>query len=281
VGALLFIMAGTHRCANEAHSPCDGASDVCGDGVYHESDMGHVTESVYQAAHEVFTARCPQGHAISMHGTVRPYCEDVFLSNGHETDSKQVLYSLRDHMLAAGGITVGVAGDGHSSCPLYGSTNVQGRLTNGSPDPCLQEVLATTGFFIHAEQKPRVRDSLSVYCKLIAAIQAVIPEVCASVPAGESPRARERTAGLRLSLCSPNPCRGTASLKVEVCEAAWVTVEAYTPLGRRVAVLRAGIADPGSPAVVTFDARSLPGGLYFVRASTGREVLTRAVAVVK
>lgn len=243
--------------------------------------MGHVTESVYQVAHEVFTERYPQGHALSLHGTVRAYCEDVFLSNGHEADAKQILYDLRDHMLDAGGITVGVAGDGVSSCPLCGSTNVQGRFTNGSPDPCHQEVLSTTGFFIHAEQQRRVRDSLSVYGKLIAAIEAVIPAACASVSPQDGTILRNPIDRLDLTLCSQNPCRGSASLEVAVSEACWVRVEAFTPLGRRVAVLHAGLVQSASPLVVTFDARNLPSGLYFVRAASGAEDLTRAVTILK
>lgn len=276
VGARLFIMAGTHRCANSALSPCDGSTDVCGDGHYHESDMGHVTETVYQVAHEVFTTCYRDGYSFSIHGNVRSNCEDIFLSNGHATDSQEILFELRDHMIASGNITVGIAGDGTSSCPLYGSTNVQGRYTNGSPDPCFQGVSSTTGFFIHAEQQRRVRDSLLVYSKLIDAIRDAIPAVQASVTP-----ATGHMAGIEISVACPNPCASRARFLLSARDARRVKVEIFNPLGKRVALLYDGALIADRRILLELDAARLPSGIYFVRASGGGAVSVRTLTVVK
>jgi hypothetical protein len=272
----LFIMAGTHRCANAAVSPCDGSSSVCGDGHYHISDMAHLTESVFQVAHEAFTATYPEGYSFSLHGTGSSSCEDIFLSNGHTTDSQQILYDLRDRMVASGNITVGVAGDGVSSCTLIGSTNVQGRYTNGSPDPCFQGVSSTTGYFIHAEQQRRVRDSLTVYSKLIDAIKETIPPVGTSVTTPADARAC-----IHLSTPRPNPCTGQTRFALTVPRTLRVRVEVFDTLGRLAVVVYDGVVMAGRPLPLEFDAESLPSGIYFVRASSGGSVATQSVTILR
>ncbi len=274
--ARLFIMAGTHRCANSSHSPCDGTSSVCGDGVYHVSDMAHLTEAVYQVAHEAFTVAYPGGYSFSLHGTSRDTCEDIFLSNGHESDSRQILYDLRDHMLASGDITIGIAGDGVSSCPLHGSTNTQGRYTNGSFAPCSQSVSSTTGFFIHAEQQRYVRDSLAVYSKFIDAIKGLIPSIHAGIPQVTRP-----DFGVSLSAPHPNPCTIRTGVTVTVSRTQSVRVEVFDPLGHRVALLHDGEVTAGRPLSLEVNTGELSSGLYFVRASGGGTVSTRRITVLK
>ncbi|MFH1314716.1 MAG: hypothetical protein ABIJ00_16040 [Candidatus Eisenbacteria bacterium] len=276
VGARLFIMAGTHRCANSAHSPCDGTSTVCGDNNYHVSDMAHLTDALFQVAHEAFTAMYMEGYSFSMHGTGSSSCEDIFLSNGHASDSRPVLYDLRDHMLASGDISIGIAGDGMSGCTLHGSTNTQGRYTNGSPDPCIEGCASTTGCFIHAEQQRRVRDSLAVYSKLIDAIQEVIP----AVQAGMVPAIQPMT-GLVLSGPYPNPGKSQIRFALTVTHAQAVKVEALDTLGRRVDLLYDATAAPGRPLQIEFNTAGLAGGIYFVRASSWRSASTRMVTILR
>jgi len=275
-GARLFIMAGTHRCANSAHSPCDGTSTVCYDNNYHVSDMAHLTDAVYQVAHEAFNGAYPEGYSFSMHGTGSSSCEDIFLSNGHASDSQPVLFDLRDHMLASGDITVGIAGDGTSDCTLYGSTNTQGRYTNGSPTPCTQSCGSATGHFIHAEQQRRVRDSITVYSKLIAAIEEVIPAVQAGLVSPSGP-----VTDILLSGPYPNPGKSQVFFTLTVAEAQAVRVEAFDTLGRRVAELYGATALPGLPVRIEFETAGLASGIYFVRASSGGVASTRAVTLLR
>jgi choice-of-anchor B domain-containing protein len=73
----------------------------------------------------------------------------------------------------------------------------------------------------------------------------------------------------------PNPFAGRATIALTLPTHQHVRVEVFDALGRRVALLYDGLADASSAATLTFDAGSLPAGVYFVRA-TGEDVsLTR------
>lgn len=169
-GARVLLLAGTHRCANQAVSPCDGTSSVCGDGRYHVSDMAHVVDVPFQAAHAVFTERFPEMIAISLHGNGSEDCETVFLSNGIDGDVQPELRSLQE-ALSQRGVQVGVPGS--SACRLVGSTNVQGRLINGSPQPCTEAATQASGTFIHVEQRRSFREDPEAYGQLIDALNDV------------------------------------------------------------------------------------------------------------
>jgi len=169
-GARVLLLAGTHRCTNQGVSPCDGTSSVCGDGRYHVSDMAHVVDAPFQAAHAVFTERFPEMVAISLHGNGSEDCETVFLSNGIDEDVQPALRSLQQ-ALSERGVRVGVPGS--SACRLIGSTNVQGRLINGSPQPCTEAATRATGTFIHIEQRRSFREDPAAYGRLIDALNDV------------------------------------------------------------------------------------------------------------
>ena len=169
-GARVLIVAGTHRCANRAASSCSGTTGVCGaDGPYRQSDMAHVIDAPFQVTHEAFVDRYPRITAFSLHGNGQDRCETVFLSSGVEDDTPQPVRDLRQALLERG---VRASVPGTSSCPLVGSTNVQGRYTNGSPEPCRQAASSATGTFIHVEQKLDFRQSEANYGALIDAVKA-------------------------------------------------------------------------------------------------------------
>lgn len=168
--ARVLIVAGTHRCSNREASPCDGTSGVCDDGNYHVSDMAHYTEAPFQVTHEVFTQRFPDMVAVNLHGNGRDNCEDVFLSNG-VNDTTHVSLRKLESALTERGVRVGRPGN--SSCPLVGSTNVQGRFTNGSSNPCTEEASSPEGTFIHVEQRRAFREDPDAYDALIQSLNAV------------------------------------------------------------------------------------------------------------
>ena len=163
-GSLFFMLAGTHRCANSEPTQCDGTFRGCGEDRYPVSDMAHFVTSVFQVTHEAVSEYEDQIYSLSIHGHNRPECEDIFLSSGLSDGSKQILFDLKSN-LKDSGLTVAVAGDSSSNCPLLGSTNVQGKFVNGS-------TLYRAGrygdrFFIHIEPSRLVRDNFSEYSKLI------------------------------------------------------------------------------------------------------------------
>jgi hypothetical protein len=169
-GARVLVMAGTHRCANRAASSCDGRTGVCGPlQAYRESDMAHIVEAPFQVTHEAMVDRHPEITAFSLHGTGRDNCETVFLSSGVADDTPEPVRALRQALVERG---VRASIPQTSSCPLVGSTNVQGRYTNGSPTPCTQEASGATGRFIHVEQRREFRASPDRYEALIDAVIA-------------------------------------------------------------------------------------------------------------
>ncbi len=176
-GARLLMIAGTHRCANSEFTLCDGVFCGCGERRYPVSDMAHSVASVFQKTHEVISDRGEQLYSINLHGHGRVECQDIFLSSGLIDSSQQILVSLKSEILLNSGLTVAVAGDGTSDCPLIGSTNVQGRFTNGSIDPCTKPASRTTGRFIHIEQSRSVRDNSRAYSTLVSAINETIVSI--------------------------------------------------------------------------------------------------------
>lgn len=175
--ARFLLIAGTHRCANSELSSCSGSTTACGDGRFHVSDAGHYAASMFQIAHEVFVGSFPAILVVNLHGNADSSCEDIFLSSGVAADAQPILGQLRDRVLAQGGLTVGIAGDGASACPLPGTTNVQGRFSNGSPDACAAYATAAGGRFIHIEQKIAVRTNPALYSRITSALTAIAPAV--------------------------------------------------------------------------------------------------------
>lgn len=153
-------------------------TELFGDAVrvrYPVSDMAHFVASVFQVTHEAVSEYASQIYSLSIHGHNRPECEDIFISSGLSGGSKQILFDLKFNLKNTG-LTVAVAGDSSSHCPLVGSTNVQGRFINGSAQPCTAPGVTPTGYFIHIEQSRLVRDNSSEYSKLIEAIRLTINE---------------------------------------------------------------------------------------------------------
>jgi hypothetical protein len=259
-GSHYFVMSGTHRCANSEESVCSGTTSACGtSGPYRVSDMPHFDLTLFQVIHEEVTGRSPLLYSIQIHGHAQTNCEDFFMSNGHATLSKPILYNMKNSLLASGGVTAAVAGDGTSTCTLVASTNVQGRFTNGSSDPCGQAVSSTTGYFIHIEQSYYVRTNPSVYAKLTDAINENIQPVTGIKYLTE-------TAPSQLDLITvyPNPFNPSTTIKYDVTENSPVSVKIYDALGREVETAVKKQLAIGS-YYYQFDGTEKPSGIYFAR----------------
>lgn len=162
--ALAFSQSGTHRNNSDELSPCDG-TQTSGDP-YRLSDMAHNDLSYFQAFHEQLHRRHTSTLSLNVHGmadTSDP--SDVVISNGTTADvvgqslSKDIANRMNEILTAASDPRYAVSHQQPGENPaLSGSTNTQGRSTNGSHNPC--NVSASALFperFIHMEQDPDVR----------------------------------------------------------------------------------------------------------------------------
>lgn len=157
IDARALIVTGTHRCANDAYTPCDGTTSVCSASTdrYRESDMAHAVDSTFQVAHEVLADHFTQDWVISVHGF---YLGGISLSNGTSNPSA----AGQPVALLGAALTDAYPGEEVTSCNEFpgaqvdvrfcGTTNVQGRYVNGSPQPCTQAASNAAERFMHLEQ---------------------------------------------------------------------------------------------------------------------------------
>ena len=167
-GARALIAAGAHRCTNTAVSICSGTSSVCtgASEAYRISDMAHVTDSFYQAAHRVLVDRFADDLVVSVHGMSR---DGISLSDGttEPTTADAPVARLAAALItalpeeAADITTCNDYPGAERETHLCGTTNTQGRLVNGGS--CTEAASAASGRFIHLEQSRTVRaDPMSV-----------------------------------------------------------------------------------------------------------------------
>jgi hypothetical protein len=151
-----LIITGNHRCSNDSPAGCDGSTTVCGSSEpYRESDMAHVVDSHYHVAHEVLADHFADDWVMSMHGF---WMTGVSVSNGTheptEPDTPVALFAgaLMDTLPGEYVTACSTGTDAPRDVRYCGTTNVQGRYVNGSPDPCYAEAAVAAERFIHLEQ---------------------------------------------------------------------------------------------------------------------------------
>ena len=76
----------------------------------------------------------------------------------------------------------------------------------------------------------------------------------------------------------PNPFPDKTSIKYSVSEPTWISLKVYDASGREVAVLHDGMQEAGSHWV-TFNALTLPQGIFYCQLRTGTETSTIKLAV--
>jgi hypothetical protein len=89
---------------------------------------------------------------------------------------------------------------------------------------------------------------------------------------------------IRLGAGYPNPFASLSMVTYSLSRPAHITLRVYSPLGREVRTLVAGVADAGSRAVI-WDGRgaggeAVPAGVYFYRLEGGGETESRMIVKV-
>lgn len=284
-GARILLMAGTHRCANSELSGCSGTFTGCGGQQYPVSDMAHAVETAFQTAHETFDQQIEPLTTFSLHGNSRSNCEDIFLSNGSLFQAKALLLQIKNHLRTIGNIDAAVAGDGTSSCPLTGSTNVQGRFSNGSTLPCTRAAAAVTGRFIHVEQSRQVRDNFALYSKLIDAIRANFDSVTAVVK--PEPISRNPVPPLPQAIhIFPNPFKSSTTIHFQVSAGRTSDLKIYNLRGQVVRVLHNSFGHSPGEVQLTWDGkdehgRSVPAGVYFVAIVSDKHMTSAKITLLR
>ncbi len=180
LGARALIASGTHRCANSAYSACDGTTGVCSTSTeaYRDSDMAHVTTSVFQRVHEILADHYADHWVLSLHG---------MLGSGISLSDGTTLASAADTPVAKLGTALMETFPTQwvTSCNdwpgavvelrLCGTTNVQGRYVNSSPAPCTDGASSSSGRFLHVEQNISVRLQPSVIATALEQALSVGP----------------------------------------------------------------------------------------------------------
>ena len=171
---IAFYLSGTHRCNSSSASPCDGTSSVCTgtDEAYRLSDQAH-NISTLQKATEVFYANVTNLIVIQAHGFSQDTGDpDAIMSNGtRTTPSPDYLTLLKNNLLLLDDtLTFKIMHKDLTWTKLAATDNTQGRLLNGSDDPCETAASTGTGRFLHIEQAYTLRDNDADRKKLSDAI---------------------------------------------------------------------------------------------------------------
>ncbi len=180
-GAKAYFLSGTHRCNGVTASPCDGTTTACSETYdnYRYSDQAHVVLGPFQVTMEEMLTPIPNLIVIQPHGfSPEAGDPDIIMSNGTRyTPIDDYAIQLRDNLLLQDAtLTFKVAHVDMTWDRLIGRDNTQGRLINGSADPCGTLATSTTGRFIHLEQVyTGLRDTEANWNKLANAIAATFP----------------------------------------------------------------------------------------------------------
>jgi hypothetical protein len=127
------------------------------------------------AAHGATLRLTPPPISLNLHGNSSEPV-DVTLSDGTRVASAETaLVNRFREALSVRSVVVGSCNrpaDGLTPRNLCGTTNAQGRLSNGSPNACTANAAGASGLFLHIEQHRNIRDNPAA---LIEALQDVVP----------------------------------------------------------------------------------------------------------
>ena len=203
IGARALFLNGTHRCNHSSLSGCDGTTSVCqgSSSSFQISDLAHHTQNVFQQTTKVIVEQQPNSYFVQLHGFTKlendPY---LILSNGsRDTPTDDKIGHLKEQLLLVDSqLTFKIGHLDQAWDRLLGFTNVQGRLINGSADPCDLSPTVGNGHFIHIEQeKSRLRADSLGWFKLKTALAEAF-----ECPQADLSKLENETASIKVY---PNP----------------------------------------------------------------------------
>jgi hypothetical protein len=272
-GARAFFVAGTHRCNGISYSSCSGTTTACSETSepYRYSDQCHVVDSTFQITTQAMLNQDPNLLVVQPHGYGQGTGDpDLIISNGtrYMPTGTDYAVAFRDAMQDIDPtLTAKVAHIDLDWTELIGTWNTQGRLLNGSSNPCSSSPSSATGQFVHIEQaRIGLRDTEQNWMKLAQAAAAVIPVDATAVPPGET------TPVARILMVSPNPSGSGTRIEFETDEPGRVKVDVFDVAGRRVVSLDDGMR-PAGVHNVSWGAGGMPSGIYFIHLSHDQKLV--------
>jgi len=272
VAARMLAISGAHRCNSPLFSPCSGTTTACSSTSesYRISDLAHVTDGIFQTTTAAVMAFNDSTIQIQLHGFSKTATDpDIIMSNGTSLAppaGQDYLVSLRDNLTVVDPtLTFKVGHLDTDWTRLLGTTNVQGRLINGSPAPCTLSASSATGGFLHLEQMySGLRDTPQGWDKMATAIAMTFPPTATDVVT----RSYHVPLAFAVRPNFPNPFNPATTITVELPQARHITITIVDILGRSVAILL-DEERPAGTIQVRWDANAHPSGPYFCLVQAG------------
>ena len=176
IGALFFMVAGTHRCNSDNYSSCSGTTSTCDNGSesFRASDMAHIDNSIFHRTTALLLDKVINPFFIQLHGFSKGTDDpSLILSNSTTlTPTIDYLSKLGNALVTIDPTLTFEVAHLNPSIRLKGTTNTQGRLINGSSDPCVNISPMNTGRFLHIEQeRPKLRADAAGWQKMADALK--------------------------------------------------------------------------------------------------------------
>jgi hypothetical protein len=166
--ARALLVAGAHRCANQAYAPCGGTTIACGQvEPYRTSDVAHAVRTAFQTAHTTLAACGSNVITVQLHGNSLDTCPDLFISNGTTYPGSLAKKLYDEARLACQGLSVDLADGEEGECGFIGD-GVQAAYSLGcgvvpTPDACTSYVSRPRGpdTYLSLEQSWGLRQDYS------------------------------------------------------------------------------------------------------------------------
>ncbi len=167
--AKFALISGYHRCSSSIVSPCTGKTTACGrkNGSaksYPISDSAHAF-SLFHEMHKVFFDQLPDHVFISLHGMKgRGLSVSSNMPSGYSVEKDSASYLMAKYI--KGKFSNASSCQRRSPLPfkrvLCGTSNVQGRYSNNSPEECTKYSVKDSKRYIHMEQGSSARKKIKL-----------------------------------------------------------------------------------------------------------------------
>ncbi|WP_170063262.1 T9SS type A sorting domain-containing protein [Polaribacter porphyrae] len=265
--AKAVFLNGTERCNSSSFSSCSGTTSTCDNGSepFRISDVAHSEEAIFHLSTKILHEKIANSIFIQLHGFGKTADDpSVILSNGtRTTPTIDYIDLLKNELLIEdSSLTFKIPHKDLSWNRLIAFTNTQGRLINGSSQPCNTHFSSASGRFISLEQeREKLRNNVSGWQKVSNAIDRVFTKAL-----------NLTTENINNNLIYPNPSKGKISFKLKEIG----NIKVYNLLGKEVE-----FTENYSSNSTTFSIKIEQEGIYYIKVSTKEKAFFQKVIILK